>query len=930
MKRPYLLLLLLCGVGFVRATSWHFVEGKYAFVEYTTGNKEVADSLLEIAEMAIPRLAKMTGLPLQSFLDEKTRIILTDAPDVTNGYAIGNTVVIYALSSGFALSWSNNDSWYKTVLTHELSHHTVFRASHRKLSVLGSITDMSVPRWFHEGIAQYFAETWNAFRGDIFLKNAILSGQLSYEAIDNWTDGTILYAGGHAFVRWLAWQFGDSSLTRLLRYKTDSWIYDFDEAFEKVYKKSAKNLFSEFLRHMIIYYGDRLAAYPEESFFKPFPAKNMQVFDMLPYSQKDSTYIISAKLDAIYSYRTALLARLKKNKKLEEIYTITNNFNTELFISRDKRYVAYGRYNLSTIHDQTGIRFNWFVYDLKNKNTQILVRNTRARSAVFIDDNRIILVDTRPENSTLIQYTLNKQAADTMLITSMPVGYLTALDENKVIFDAQRSNGWHDLFLFNTKTKQLESLTNDSLINRHPLVLNDSLVAFNRIENKNLTIAVTNVDNHKIVTHINDQYAYWLKNYDRQSRELIVSRWESKRKVRLFTLSLDSLLAAKSAPNLAYINPKYFSWERKTPAEGHLGSLPDTLMPLTKAEKLRFPQFPMIHLFSGGLPFYVGEEAEWGLIGMTAWADPLQRQLFQFTFFWDQHGWDYSLILLAHILRTWNQIFTTSYYHGPVIFSFEEDKYVRTYQDVFSFNWSHPWNPGGNPRITLKPSLSYNFYHYKMKETRPHLPARYSYHGLSADFSFKYILPTRYGTALYKRYAYGRINFFHSFDPAYNFNITQLDLHLASNIIWEELGLKTRFNYTTTGGTLPPLNRMGIDRFFGIDVPRDLTYTKTVRGVREDISAKTMGWTSIELTYMLAERSSMKLLFLPLKLLTITAFTDYAYLENNKASSVFGYGTEVTFGWDFIRLGAGYAIGWNSLKQKNDEFYMRIILDVNR
>ncbi len=927
MRRFSFLLFLSLFIYSATAANWHVIEGRYSRVEFTTGNRSVADSLLEIAEMAIPRLARMTGISTDSFRDKKTRIILTDAPDVSNGFALGNAVVIYALSSGFALSWSGNDSWYKMVLTHELVHHTVFRATRRKLKVLGAITDSAVPRWFHEGIAQYFAETWNAFRGDIYLKNAILSGQLSYNAIDKWSDGAILYAGGHAFVRWLAWQYGDSSFIKLLRYEPEGWSYDFDDAFEHVYKESAKNLFSEFLRYMIIYYGDRLAAYPKKTFFERFAPKNMQVFDMLPYSQQDSTYIVTAKLDAIHSYRTVMLARLKKTEKLEEIYTITDNFNTDLVISKDKHYAAFGRYNLSTIHDQTGISFDWFIHDLQNKTTVRIARNTRARSAAFTDDNHLILVHTLPESSIILRFSLeNHPAVDTLLVTAMPVGYLAAMDNGGIIFDAQRANGWHDLFLLNTESHQLQDLTNDSLINRRPVVLNDSLIAFNRIEDKNLAIAVINLKSRKIVTHINDQYAYWLKNYDWEKRELIVSRWEGNRKAHLFTLPADSLLSTKSGPDLACINPKYISWEHKTPAGGNLGALPDTTLNTLKVKNLAVPQFAMTHLLSAALPFYAGKETGWGLFAMTAWADPLQRQIFQLTLYGSQQGWDFSLILLGHIFRAWNQTFTTSYYHGPVIFSFEEDKYVQTYQDVFSFNWSRPWNTGGNPRVILRPSLSYNGYHYKMKEIRPFLPKNYSYHGPSADFSFKYVLPTKYGAALYKRYAYGRVNFFQSLEPAYNFNITQLDMHLATNIIWEELGLKTRFNYTTTSGSLPPLNRMGIDRFFGIDVPRDLTYTKTVRGVREDLSAKRMSWASAELTYMLAEQSSMKLLFLPLKLLSITAFTDYARLENNKTFNILGYGAEITFGWDFIRLGAGYAIGRDSSQKKNEEFYMRIIL----
>ena len=928
MKKITTLFILLYAV-LTYGSSWHYIEGKYARVEYTTGNFAVADSLLEIAEMAIPRLAGMTGISLHSFENKKTRIILTDAPDVTNGYAIGNAIVIYALSSGFALSWSNNDSWYKMVLTHELTHHTVFRATRRKLSILGTITDTSVPRWFHEGIAQYFAETWNTYRGDIFLKNAILSGQLSFNAIDNWTDGAILYAGGHAFVRWLAWQYGDSSLIRLLRFEPDGWLYDFEEAFEKVYDKSPESAFAEFLRHMIIYYGDRLAAYPVEKYLKKIPAGGLDIFDILPYDTSDSTYIITAKLDPVQSYRTAAIARLEK-KEYRIIKIITDNFNTDLFINKEKRLLAYGRYSLSTVHNQTGIRFNWFVYDIKKDREHLIAENIRARSAAFNTKNSLVLVNTYPSGSVLVQYDINTAKNDTLFQTKMPIGIITAPDSLNLIFDAQRSNGWHDLFLWNKTDKKLTNLTQDSLIDFHPVIINDTLLAFNRIIDKNLAVATYNLRTGKCITHLNDQYAYWLKHYDAQNGQLIVSRWESKRKTKLFTTDIDSLLSKTSAPDLTTINPQYTLWEKKIPYPVNLQNLPDTTLNLTEARPKPVPQFPMMHLLSAGLPFYFGEESGWALMGLTAWADPLQRQFFQLTFFLDQEGMDESLIMAAHMLRAWDQTFTTSYYHGPVIFSFDNGRYVRTYQDVFSFNWSHPYYLRGNSRLKFTPALSYNVYQYKMKDKGYNIPEKYTYHGPVGDISFRYVLPTRYGSALYKRMVFVRLNFFQSLESDYNFNIAQMDLHLATNILTEDLGIKTRFNITSTSGTLPPLNRMGIDRFFGIDVPRDLTYTKTVRGVREDLSAKSMFWSSAEVSYMLSEKSSMKILFLPVDLVTITAFFDYARLNNQDIVNIYGYGGELTFGWDIIRLGGGYAIGKNSLDDRDEEYYMRIIINIGQ
>lgn len=74
----------------------------------------------------------------------------------------------------------------------------------------------------------------------------------------------------------------------------------------------------------------------------------------------------------------------------------------------------------------------------------------------------------------------------------------------------------------------------------------------------------------------------------------------------------------------------------------------------------------------------------------------------------------------------------------------------------------------------------------------------------------------------------------------------------------------------------------------------------------------------------------MKILFLPVDLVTITAFFDYARLNNQDIVNIYGYGGELTFGWDIIRLGGGYAIGKNSLDDRDEEYYMRIIINIGQ
>ena len=96
MRIIYLVLLILFSV---QAADWKKMYGKYVTLEFNPGYEILADSIVNMADRAIPRLAALQGVPLSSFDDNKTRIILTDAPDISNGYAIDNAVVLYVRAS---------------------------------------------------------------------------------------------------------------------------------------------------------------------------------------------------------------------------------------------------------------------------------------------------------------------------------------------------------------------------------------------------------------------------------------------------------------------------------------------------------------------------------------------------------------------------------------------------------------------------------------------------------------------------------------------------------------------------------------------------------------------------------------------------------------------------------------------------------------
>lgn len=920
MKKIYLLLLIITTGLF--AGEWFKIAGRYATVEYTAENQLIADSLLKIAELDIPRLCKMADLPIKSFREHKARIILTDSPDISNGFALDDAVVIYALSSMYLPHWTGTDSWYKMVLSHELVHQTLFRKTRRKLAFFGFISDLSVPRWFHEGMAQYFSEEWTAFRGDIYLQEALLGGRLTFDNMESLKDGRLLYSAGHAFVRYLATTYGDSSLIKLLAYDSKGFYYDFDEAFKSVYKKEAKELYPEFIRQMVIHYGNRLAAYPVARIFRDLPETGYTTYQMLPLNLKDSTYAAVLKRDNTHLFNSLVLLQFKKGK-LKILKTVTTQINTPLLLSADRKLLAYGRYETGQDNNQMSLRYRWFVYDLQSEEESLVASNIRARYGTFDVQHKLILAEVSPGGTIFRQFNQKGVLPKTILKTKMPAGYLSSIADGRLLFDAQRADGNRDLFILDKG--KIKALTNDAADDRRALAVNDSLLVFNRIDDKNFTLALYDLRRHTLRIKINARRAYRLQGYDAQSKQLICSTWNAGRKNRFVYLALDSLLKANLKPQQSCIKKTYAAWQTKLPSPVNLRRLPDSTLQISQRTRKYFPQFPMSNVLSFVLPTYDYKEG-WGVYGTSMWLEALQRQILQLTFVSFDGNYEKSLLLLGHLIKLYNFQVSNSFYHGPAIFSYKNDRYLQVAEDIYSFDLRRAFYLRGNSRFLLLPQIGFEYaaYHFLQKEAG--YPQNSAFQGLRLALQFKSSLPTTLRPAISKRLVEASAAYFHSFSQRYNFDIKQAHLKLAKSIYREELGLSAEASWIEAGGKLPPLKRLGIDRFYQLNIPRDILETKTIRGVSEDISGDRLLWASFNATYLLQKSTSWKLLFLPINNVTISAFYDFARVRRQREVDVQGYGAELGFGDALLRWSVGYAAGKGISREEKRQIYGRISL----
>ncbi len=910
MKRCFFVLMILTTAATAR---WQVREGRYATVEFTPGYEVLADSMLNISERVLPRLCALHGVDINDFTEKKTRIILTDAPDVTNGFAVENNVVIFVRSSSFMRFWSGPFTWYNLVLEHELAHHVTFRAIWRTSNYFGQIGTLTVPRWFFEGIAQYFAESWTPFRGDIYLKEEVINGRFDTDDLDNLENGRLLYAAGHAYIRYLAATYGDSSLIKLMSYEKDGFFYDFNDAFEHVYGETPEDLFPWFARHLTLHYGSQLAAQPAFDPEKRLPSFGDRDLSVVPLASEDSLYLVRTVLRKNHLYATGLIARVEDGEvKIQE--TLSDDLATGMFISSDERYVAWGRYRLGVRYDQNSISYDWFVHDRQSHTVRRVVSGVRAVEAAFDPQNRLILAVADGMNSYLIRY--GADSPDTLLVTENSLGQIRSLADGGLMFESQiNKNARRDLYVW--REGIVWQMTRDSLEHRNFSPLGPGAAVSNTMLDNHAAVVISS-DTTETLVHV--QQDVWIQGYDATRRQLLV-RYARPDGNNAFThLSMDSLLQKPVRPARKFAETRYNDWMvQKARAGGAADSLPFN----RHTERAVFPQGRMIHLQSLAWPLYDPVQGA-GLFFSTAWMEALQRQLLTANMLYTKDPRERFATFYYRLLAL-DLEWSAAWYHGPVIFPFEEFGRETVVRDAVQAGVAYARHLGGQPRWPYRLELMWQYDAFDGD-----LTPDVAYRKIRLGGQLAYRKRSAYAGVIPKRQAGGSFFADISLDRRYPFRVWQAELFAGSNLISEKVGVEARGAWVRVDGTAPYSALSGVDRFYSYDLPRDVRYTRSVRGYSANLLGNTLLWASAEARVLLAGRTGLTALFFPVNNLAATLFTDAARVKQGSTNSdVYSWGGELSFGEQGLRLGAGWARSFLNGQRYDDALYLRLRLNLN-
>jgi hypothetical protein len=336
----------------------------------------------------------------------------------------------------------------------------------------------------------------------------------------------------------------------------------------------------------------------------------------------------------------------------------------------------------------------------------------------------------------------------------------------------------------------------------------------------------------------------------------------------------------------------------------------------------------MIHGFSFILPVY-DEQYKTGLYGTTIWFEVMRRQMLWGMFLVYPASPDRSLIIFNHMLVWQNLYFSTFYYHGPVIFNTDQETQFELNRDYLALDISKNIFLRGNNRYSVSPSLTLGWEHFNPLEDLPETGAEPVQYPLGRiGMRFEYHLPTRLYPLLAEKRFGGYFYFHQSLQSHLKYQIQEVGLEAATDLFLSDLGIHSRINYLKNTGDDAPFQILGIDRFYQYDFPRDISYTRPVRGINRDISGRELLWTSSELILFLMERTPFVLLILPVENLAVHGFVDYAWLKDTDRQKIYSYGSELTFGSTYLRLGAGYA--WSKLPgaQMDRTFYLKVGLSM--
>ncbi|MEM8485517.1 MAG: hypothetical protein AAF564_08195 [Bacteroidota bacterium] len=589
-------------------------------------------------EMQAGVIAETTYTALSQNLDvtfdEKIRIYLSDEDEILNGFAVSllGYTNIWVHVNDVAASWSGNTKWLRTVISHELAHLFHGKAVKSRLGLAAYFLGDPMPSFWAEGLAQYETEKWDANRGDRWLRTAVLDDKLSYEDGRSIWNGRLLYASGNSQLRFLASQYGDSTITKILKHRKYAAFgrfahHDFFTAFEDVTGQGYRTFYEEWRRHMNVYYNTLAGQMelPDSLDAKPLKLGGQYVYD-IKYSP-DTTHAAVLSLASI----SRPVVRLQViHRETGTAKTVADgSIRAPIAWHPEGRQLAFTR----RTRQKNGALINdLFVTSRNGKNTKRLTRARRASAPAFSPDGtQLAFIGSAGGTANVFLYNLST-GEETPLTTFTGDVQLASLDwhhaANMLVVGRFDADGDRDILLLNPKTGEVATISPTGTDDQYPVWSPDGKqIAVTSLSDRVPNVFIWDLETRtrrRATNLITGAQAFdWLPADSLHAKgTLIVTTSASKQRDRAYRIDA----ARVPFETEITIPASYSRWTTHTPGVTIPATVDADESVITKRSPYKSIK-NLVHLFSFGLPYYNNAD-DWGVIGATSWTEPLGHHTF--------------------------------------------------------------------------------------------------------------------------------------------------------------------------------------------------------------------------------------------------------------------------------------------------------------
>lgn len=427
---------------------WKTIETENCQIVYHEPLHEFAVQSADIAQESFNTLSKSYKISPK----DKMIIYISDQDNISNGAAVlTHYIFVWVNQNDFLKSFTGTDKWLRKVIAHEASHWFVFQSIKDWLYPVLPITAISFPGTLNEGYAQFFSgEPWGYNRGDRFLRTSVLS--FKQKEPSGMYSGGLMYGAGFSMVRYLQVEYGEDKLMELLQFRNKSSLFNFEDAFKKVYHKSFKDFTEEWRRHIYTYYyaqAFNLKLKDDDPFSKNLTINSLKEFksnwkDFKQMIWEKDKFLFVGRKSLNQGFYNLVLANVKSDSisknnlyfEKEQIIAKSGNFSS-ISISNNQEWVAYSRYSR---FEKGRFAPQVFLYSTETQKTRKFGEGNNVQvdnaGGVYYqrldrDANNIYYICPLGNESLLSSFNKENQIGDLRLSPSSDLLALSLFDENQ-------------------------------------------------------------------------------------------------------------------------------------------------------------------------------------------------------------------------------------------------------------------------------------------------------------------------------------------------------------------------------------------------------------------------------------------------------------------------------------------------------------------